>query len=58
MFWKAKLFGDERAAREIMETEDPKVMKRIGSSVRNFDTFKWDSVSIDVRAVKTFYVVT
>ncbi len=41
MFNKAKLFGDERVAQLIMNTVDPKVIKRLGRSVAGFNEKVW-----------------
>lgn len=49
MMWrKAKMFGDEDTAEEIMMCEDPWDQKALGRAVKNFNKFKWDSVSQDI----------
>lgn len=42
MAMKAMLFLDMDAFKIIMETDDPKVQKAAGRTVRNFDPVKWD----------------
>ena len=39
---KARLFKDHRAVELIMSSPDPSTHKRIGRSVRNFDSTVWD----------------
>ena len=39
---KARLFKDHRAVELIMSSPDPSTYKRIGRSVRNFDSTVWD----------------
>ena len=39
---KARLFKDHRAVELIMSSPDPSTHKRIGRSVRNFDSAVWD----------------
>ena len=39
---KARLFKDHRAVELIMSSPDPSTPKRIGRSVRNFDSAVWD----------------
>jgi ribA/ribD-fused uncharacterized protein len=39
---KAKLFGDEKIRREILNTVDPKKCKALGRKVKNFDKAVWD----------------
>lgn len=48
MYNKAKLFGDEIAAHEIMSSDDPCNAKMIGRQVRSFDKGVWESVARDV----------
>lgn len=48
MYYKAVVFGDHAAAREIMRCRDPKAMKRIGSRVRGFNQRQWYPISIQV----------
>jgi ribA/ribD-fused uncharacterized protein len=42
MYKKAKLFGDERSANEILATPDPKRAKAIGRAIANFDERVWE----------------
>uniref|UniRef100_A0A915DNA6 NADAR domain-containing protein n=1 Tax=Ditylenchus dipsaci TaxID=166011 RepID=A0A915DNA6_9BILA len=51
MYYKAHLFGDMNGALAIMSTTDPKLMKRIGGAVLNFDQDQWFSVSIQVMVI-------
>ena len=39
---KARVFKDHRAIELIMSSPDPNTHKRIGRSVRNFDSAVWD----------------
>lgn len=48
MFSKARLFGDEEVASQIMETSDPAEQKRLGQQVRGFEQGLWDAEKIDV----------
>ncbi len=40
---KARLFGDEAAAKAIASAGSPKQAKAIGREVRNFDAERWDA---------------
>uniref|UniRef100_A0A183CQZ0 DUF1768 domain-containing protein n=1 Tax=Globodera pallida TaxID=36090 RepID=A0A183CQZ0_GLOPA len=51
MFYKARIFGDKRAMRQIMVTEDAKLMKKIGASVEGFDQEKWYKIAIQVMVI-------
>lgn len=42
MFMKAKLFEDHETADEIMSITNPRTIKRLGRSVRNFNPKVWD----------------
>lgn len=42
MVQKARLFGDEQVAREMLRTRDPKACKALGRKVKNFDDATWD----------------
>jgi ribA/ribD-fused uncharacterized protein len=42
MFSKAKLFGDENAAAEILAARHPKDQKAIGRGVKGFDVATWE----------------
>lgn len=44
MYKKAKLFGDDAVANEIMKTANPRTQKELGRKVRGFDKDKWESV--------------
>ena len=41
MYCKAMTFKDYSTAKKIMETKDPKIMKRLGRKVRNFNKQRW-----------------
>ena len=41
MYCKAITFKDYITAQKIMEVKDPKVMKRLGRKVRNFNKQRW-----------------
>jgi ribA/ribD-fused uncharacterized protein len=43
MVQKARLFGDEETAAQMLSTEDPKVHKALGRKVRGFQEGKWDA---------------
>lgn len=45
---KARTFGDNEAAREILTSTSPEEVKRIGRRVRNFNAEVWSERSIDV----------
>lgn len=42
MVQKARLFGDDKVAREMLRTRDPKACKALGRKVRGFDDKTWD----------------
>ena len=42
MVCKARLFGDEAVAKEMLATTDPKRHKALGREVSNFDAKTWD----------------
>ena len=42
MVQKARLFGDEAVAREMLHTTDPKAHKALGRMVEKFDGATWD----------------
>ena len=44
MFQKALFFGDEKIAREIMKTKDPKDQKALGRKVKPFNEDTWNRV--------------
>jgi ribA/ribD-fused uncharacterized protein len=45
---KARLFGDEAKASEIMTTPDPALQKRLGQLVRDFDSAVWDEQKVEI----------
>jgi ribA/ribD-fused uncharacterized protein len=42
MALKARMFGDMKSEKLIMEATNPKVIKKLGRQVVNFDKFKWE----------------
>jgi ribA/ribD-fused uncharacterized protein len=42
MFNKALLMDDKETAKKILSTHDPKLIKKYGREVKNFDFEKWD----------------
>ncbi len=48
MFSKAKLFGDDDRAAQILQTDDPSVQKRLGALVADFDQAHWDEWKVDI----------
>lgn len=48
MAQKASIMGDEETHKRIMEESAPDIIKKLGRVVKNFDKYKWDSVSYDV----------
>jgi hypothetical protein len=42
MYAKAVLFGDENAARKILDAGEPRDQKALGRQVRNFNAAVWD----------------
>ncbi len=48
MVQKARLFGDEQVAKEMLRTTDPKVHKALGRKVKNFDNIVWDESMLHV----------
>jgi hypothetical protein len=45
MYGKAKLFGDDEAAALIMNSKDPREIKKLGKTVKNFDLEEWTNMS-------------
>lgn len=41
MYKKAKFFDDEEIANKILQTDDPKLAKKLGRKVKNFDSDVW-----------------
>ncbi|XP_052257904.1 uncharacterized protein LOC127862693 isoform X2 [Dreissena polymorpha] len=48
MYMKADLFGDDRTAKKIMKTSDPKKIKALGRKVFNFHEPMWRAHCLDV----------
>lgn len=51
MWQKAKFFGDEYTAEQILKTDSPKEAKRLGRAVRNYDDSKWYTESINAMSL-------
>ena len=47
MAMKAKLFGDVQSHVEIMTSTNPRIQKKIGKRVKNFDKDIWEAVARD-----------
>lgn len=45
---KARLFGDETAARKIVASSDPRTAKALGRKVRGFDAVQWERCARDI----------
>ena len=56
MFCKATLFGDNDAAKRILQTQNPGAAKAIGRSVRGFDESIWEqhrvAIAVDGNCAK------
>jgi len=48
MYSKAKFFGDEETAKEIMKSTNPAEQKRLGRKVKNFNTELWNKVCFSI----------
>ena len=48
MYHKAVLFDDEKIALEIMNNSNPKIIKKLGRNVRNFNNEIWDKYKIEI----------
>jgi ribA/ribD-fused uncharacterized protein len=46
MVQKARLFGDEQVAKEMLGTTDPKAHKALGRKVTGFDGKTWDDCKL------------
>lgn len=55
MYQKAKLFGDDKIAEQIMTTTEPRTMKDLGQRVRNFDQKIWDQQKYQIVVNGTFF---
>lgn len=42
MVQKARLFGDEKVAKDMLETNDPRKHKDLGRKVKGFNNGVWD----------------
>lgn len=43
MYQKAKLFGDDKMAAEILRTKSPRKVKALGRKIPNFDEAVWEA---------------
>jgi len=48
MYNKAKLFKDNEMIGSIMSTDSPRLQKKYGREVRNFNAKKWEKVAFDI----------
>lgn len=48
---KAKMFGDEEAATNIMKTASPKSVKAYGKKVKNFEKDKWEEKKNEIMKI-------
>lgn len=48
MFFKAKMFGDERAADLIMRSPSPRQQKALGRKVENYNDDTWHGSSVQI----------
>lgn len=52
---KARLFNDDETLEKILNTKDPKKMKQLGRSVKNFDVDSWIDNSLDIVVNGNYY---
>lgn len=45
---KARMFGDDDALEEIMDTDSPREQKRLGRLVSGFNEDEWNKVAMDI----------
>lgn len=45
---KARLFGDKKKWKEIMQAKKPNIQKALGRQVKNFDGETWDANKVDI----------
>lgn len=45
---KAELFGDTDTYDKIMKETDPKIQKKLGREVKNFNADEWEKIATDV----------
>lgn len=55
MFMKAVLFNDLDIAAEILEQKDPKIQKKLGRKVKNFDYRKWNNFKEAIVFTANYY---
>lgn len=48
MYMKAITFNDEEIAEEILNNENPSIIKKLGRQIKNFDRAIWDSVCLAI----------
>jgi ribA/ribD-fused uncharacterized protein len=44
---KAELFGDDDTFKSIMKAKDPKVQKKLGKKVKNYDDEEWNKCKLN-----------
>ncbi|KAF1968817.1 DUF1768-domain-containing protein [Bimuria novae-zelandiae CBS 107.79] len=58
MVGKARLFGDEEIAKEILAADNPRKQKALGRKVRNFDEAIWDQHKLSIVEQGTYHKFT
>jgi len=48
MYHKAKLFGDEESAKQIMRCKEPAKIKQLGRQVKHFNEKQWDAQRLNI----------
>ena len=46
MWFKAKFFGDDDIAEQILQSDSPEEARRLGRSVKNYDDHQWNKVRV------------
>jgi ribA/ribD-fused uncharacterized protein len=52
---KARLFNDQNIMKEIMSTEDPALMKKLGRKIKGFNEAEWDKEKERIVRLGNFY---
>ncbi|CAN9093874.1 unnamed protein product [Alternaria alternata] len=58
MVQKARCFGDEKVAKQMLETTNPKKHKDLGRQVRGFDAKVWDERKLEIVTQGTYHKFT
>ncbi|KAG9192872.1 hypothetical protein G6011_11606 [Alternaria panax] len=58
MVQKARCFGDEEVAKQMLETANPKEHKALGRKVRGFDEKVWDKCKLEIVTQGTYHKFT